>query len=200
MTVPDGTSGEDYARRLQAKQQVWWKQALNVQAPYQWNLRRQRLGRTLDVGCGIGRNLETLDPGSVGVDHNAHAVAVARERGVTALTVAEWDSSGLRAAEAFDGMLLAHVIEHLTGAEAVSLLRDYLPYVRPGGKVFFVCPQERGYASDPTHVRFTTGEDLAELAREVGLQPQPWFSFPFPRWTGKVFVYNEFCLLAAKPG
>jgi hypothetical protein len=55
----DDTSGEDSARRLQAKQQVWWKKALNVQAPYQWNLRRQHLGRTHDVGCGIGRR-ETL--------------------------------------------------------------------------------------------------------------------------------------------
>ena len=195
----DSTSGEEYARRLQAKQQVWWKKALNVQAPYQWNLRRQHLGRTLDVGCGIGRNLETLDPGSVGVDHNAHAVAVARERGVTALTVTEWEASELRKPESFDGMLLAHVIEHMSRQEAVALLRDYLPYLRPGGKVFFVCPQERGYASDPTHVRLTTGDDLADLAQEVGLQPQPWFSFPFPRWAGKAFIYNEFCLLAVKP-
>ena len=200
MTVPGDTSGEDYARRLQAKQQVWWKRALNVQAPYRWNLRRQRLGRTIDVGCGIGRNLETLDPGSVGVDHNAHAVAVARDRGVTALTVAEWEASELRVPDAFDGILLAHVIEHMTAADARALLRDYLPYLRPGGRVFFVCPQERGYASDSTHVVFTTGDDLAELARSVGLEPQPWFSFPFPRWTGRAFVYNEFCLVAVKPG
>ncbi len=199
MSVPGGTSGEDYARRLQRKQHVWWKSALNVQAPYRWNLRRQRLGRTIDVGCGIGRNLETLDPGSVGVDHNEHSVAVAREAGVSALTVAEWEQSALRVPESFDAILLAHVIEHLTEADAVALLRDYLPYLRPGGKVFFVCPQERGYASDATHVRFTTGDDLAGLSRQVGLQPQPWFSFPLPRWAGKPFVYNEFCLLALKP-
>jgi hypothetical protein len=55
----DDTAGEDYARRLQAKQQVWSEKALDVQAPYRWNLRRQQLGRTLDVGCGIGRR-ETL--------------------------------------------------------------------------------------------------------------------------------------------
>ncbi len=148
MEGPEDTSGEDYARRLQTKQQVWWKKALNVQAPYRWNLRRQRLGRTLDVGCGIGRNLETLDPGSVGVDHNEHSVAVAREAGVSALTVAEWEQSPLRVPESFDGILLAHVIEHMTEADGLALLRDYLPYLRPGGKVFFVCPQERGYASD----------------------------------------------------
>ena len=195
----DDTADADYARRLQATQQVWWKHALKVQAPYQWNLRRQRLGRALDVGCGIGRTLGALAPGSVGVDHNAHAVAVARERGVVALTVDEWRRSPLRVPASFDGMLLAHVVEHLPAAEAVNLLLDYLPYVRPGGRVFVVCPQERGYRSDPTHVRFTTGDDLADLAREVGLEPQPWFSFPFPRWAGELFVYNEFCLLATKP-
>ncbi len=199
MSVPDGTAGEDYARRLQSKQHVWWKRALNVQAPYRWNLRRQRLGRTLDIGCGIGRNLETLDPGSVGVDHNEHSVALAREAGVTALTVTEWEQSALRVPESFDAILLAHVIEHMSEADAVALLNDYLPCLRPGGKVFFICPQERGYASDPTHVRFTSGDDLAGLSRAVGLHPQPWFSFPLPRWAGKPFIYNEFCLLALKP-
>jgi SAM-dependent methyltransferase len=194
------TSGDDYARRLQTKQHVWWKRALNVQAPYQYNLRRQGLGRTLDVGCGIGRNLETLGGGSVGVDHNAASVALARERGVTALTVAEWETSQLRQPESFDGLLLAHVIEHMAAADGIAILESYLPYLRPGGKVFFICPQERGYASDPTHVRFTTGDDLAALARDVGLVPDPWFSFPFPRWAGKPFIYNEFCLLAHKPG
>ncbi len=193
------TSGEAYARRLQAKQQVWWKRALNVQAPYQWNLRRQRLGRTLDVGCGIGRNLETLGAGSVGVDHNAGSIAVARERGVTAFTVEEWGASDLRQPEAFDGMLLAHVIEHMDAATGLALVEEYLPYLRPGGKVFFVCPQERGYASDPSHVRWVTGEDLQQLARDAGLAPGEWFSFPFPRWAGKPFIYNEFCLLAVKP-
>jgi SAM-dependent methyltransferase len=193
------TSGEDYARRLQAKQEVRWKKLLNVQAPYQWNLRRQQLGRTLDVGCGIGRNLETLDPGSVGVDHNAAAVEVARGRGVTALTVTEWAASDLRQPEAFDGILVAHVIEHMDEQAGRDLMADYVPYLRPGGKVFFICPQERGYASDPTHVRWTTGDDLAQLSRDVGLVPEPWFSFPFPRWAGKPFIYNEFCLVATKP-
>lgn len=124
---------------------------------------------------------------------------VARGRGVTALTVAEWEASDLRQPAAFDGILLAHVIEHMDAAAGIALLEDYLPYLRPGGKVFFVCPQERGYASDSTHVRWTTGEDLQQLARDVGLVPGEWYSFPFPRWAGKPFIYNEFCLLAEKP-
>jgi len=200
---PDGevrdTESDAYARRLQAKQQVWWKRLLNVQAPYQWNLRRQHLGRTIDVGCGIGRNLKTLAPGSVGVDHNEASIRLARELGFAAFTVREWEASDLRRPEAFDGMLLAHVIEHMTADDARQLLAAYLPYLRPGGRVFLVCPQERGYASDPTHVRFTDGEALTELASAVGLEPRPWFSFPFPRWAGRAFIYNEFCLLATKP-
>jgi hypothetical protein len=62
-----------------------------------------------------------------------------------------------------------------------------------------ICPQERGYDSDPTHVTFTDGAALETLAREVGLRPGGWFSFPFPRWAGKAFTYNEFCLRSEKP-
>ena len=37
----------------------------------------RHLGRTLDVGCGIGRNLAALPPGSLGVDHNPTSIEVA---------------------------------------------------------------------------------------------------------------------------
>lgn len=196
--MPD-TTGDDYAARLETLGGARWKRVLNVQAPYRWNLRRQELGRTLDVGCGIGRNLQSLDPGSVGVDHNAASVASARTRGMTALTVAEWETSELNRPEAFDSLLLAHVVEHMDEAAAEDLLRMYLPNLRPGGTVFFICPQERGYATDETHVRFTTGDDLVRLAGSVGLVPARWRSFPFPRPTGRVFAYNEFTLRAVKP-
>ena len=193
------TRGEDYAKRLLDKETARWKQVLNVQAPYQWNLRRHQLGRTLDVGCGIGRNLETLGAGALGVDHNATSIKLARERGLNALTVEEWEKSELRVPESFDGMLLAHVIEHMPPELGEQVVRDYLPYVKPGGKVLFICPQERGYDSDPTHVRWTTGEDLMDLSVTLGLRPEKWRSFPFPRIAGKAFIYNEFNVVATKP-
>lgn len=194
-----GTAGDDYAERLLRKQRVWWKRALNVQAPYQWNIRRQRLGRTLDIGCGIGRNLANLPAGSVGVDHNARAIQVATASGVNAMTVDDFLASELAIPESFDGILVAHVIEHLSRDDARSLMTTYLPYLKPGGRTFLVCPQERGYASDATHVEFVDGHALQELAQDVGLVPETWFSFPFPRWAGKAFIYNEFCLAATKP-
>jgi len=193
------TEGREYAERLRAKQSVWWKRRLDVQRPYRHNLRRQQLGRTLDVGCGIGRQLGVLDPGSVGVDHNAHSVAVARQAGLPAYTVEEFLASVHARARAFDSMLLAHVVEHLPRDEALGVVRSYLPFVRPGGHVMFICPQEVGYRSDPTHVRFYDGAALVELAAELGLQPGQWWSFPFPRLLGKVFVYNEFNLVAQLP-
>ena len=58
-------------RRIASDLEQRWKRILDVQAPYRWNLRRL-LGtrRTLDVGCGIGRNLVNLPVGSVGVSRH----------------------------------------------------------------------------------------------------------------------------------
>ena len=120
-------------------------------------MRRQHLGRTLDVGCGIGRNLGVLAPGSVGVDHNSGSIALARAMGYDAYTVKDFLDGELAVPGGFDGLLLAHVIEHMDRAQALKLLGDYLPFVRPGGRVFLVCPQERGYASDSTHSFFARG-------------------------------------------
>jgi SAM-dependent methyltransferase len=190
------TRSPDYTARLRIRGGVVWKRILDVQRPYRWNLRRQNLGRTLDIGCGIGRNLTVLPAGSVGVDHNPTSVETARKRGLEAYTPEEFFA---RDWDPFDDMLLAHVIEHLTATDTRDLLRDYLPKLRVGGRVFMICPEERGYASDPTHVQWTTGDDLEHLARDVGLMPGAPKSFPFPRWAGRWFTYNEFTLLAQKP-
>lgn len=191
------TEEQWYAERLKRLQARPWKRLLRVQAPYQWNLRRQHLGRTIDVGCGVGRNLATLGPGSLGVDHNAAAVAEARAQGFDAMTVDEFLAAPPERAS-FDGLLFAHIIEHMTATQAEALIQEYLPYLRSGGKVFMICPQERGYASDPTHVQFADGEDLVRIARRVGLRAETPRSFPLPRSAGRYFIYNETTLLARK--
>ena len=53
---------------------VWWKKLLDVQAPYRWNLQRLKLGLTLEIGCGIGRNLMHLKGQGIGIDHNFQSV------------------------------------------------------------------------------------------------------------------------------
>lgn len=193
------TAGADYADRLRRLETARWKQLLDVQRPYRWNLQRLELGRVLDVGCGIGRNLVNLGPDSVGVDHNAESVATARSRGVTAYTTGEFWDTGIGAPGSFDSLLLAHVMEHVDADVAESIVREYLPCLRPGGKAVFITPQEVGFRSDPTHVRFVDLDRLRAHAQALGLVVDRAYSFPFPRPAGKVFRYNEFVLVASLP-
>jgi 2-polyprenyl-3-methyl-5-hydroxy-6-metoxy-1,4-benzoquinol methylase len=188
-----GTKDGAYTERLAQYQGARWKQVLDVQAPYRWKLRRMVGDRAvLDVGCGIGRNLANLGPGSVGVDHNAHSVAHCRSLGLTAYTPEEFHASPHAAPGSFDGLLAAHLVEHLDEAVALDVLRSYLPCLRPGAVVVVITPQERGYASDATHVRFCGFTEVADLCAELGVTVREQSSFPLPRVTGKAFLYNEF--------
>lgn len=193
------TSSDEYAARLLALQRVWWKRALHVQAPYRWNLRRLNLGRVLDIGCGVGRNLAALDGNGVGIDHNGACVRVVRSLGLIGYEPHDFHQSGHAVAGTYDSLLIAHVLEHLDRYEADELVDEYMPYLRSGGRVVMITPQERGYASDSSHVRFVDFEDLHRQARRSGLTVQRAYSFPFPRRFGKTFIYNEFCCVAVSP-
>jgi len=194
------THGEDYAKRLIRLQTARWKRWLDVQALHRWNLRRLDPGFTLDIGCGIGRNLLHLSGHSVGVDINEHCVRAARERGLTAFTPGEF----LRSADynrpgRFDALLLAHVAEHMTEDEVVALLREYETLLRNGGKLILIAPQEAGFKSDPTHVELMDFARLTRISDRLGFRLERAFSFPFPRWVGRLFTYNEFVVVSRKP-
>ncbi|MEV4945452.1 class I SAM-dependent methyltransferase [Streptomyces sp. NPDC053755] len=190
-----GTESSEYTQRLAHLEQSGLKRFLPTQAPYRWNLRRLKLGRVLDVGCGLGRNLLNCGPDSVGVDHNEHSVATCRERGLTAYTPDELAKAEDCGPGSFDSLLCAHVLEHMDEELAVTVLAQYLPLVKPGGNVVLITPQEAGYRTDATHVRFVGFEELRRHAEKAGLGVSRTYSFPFPRSVGKVFPYNEFVLV-----
>ena len=173
-------------------QRVWWKRVLPVQAPYRWNLRRLQPGFMLDIGCGIGRSLLHIDGNGVGVDHNAGSVACAQGRGLRAFTSTEFPRTEFARDGVFDSMLLSHVAEHMTRPELVELLMMYIPFVRIGGKVIVITPQEAGFDSDDSHIMFADWDAIGAAADEVGLVNLTSYSFPFPRVVGRVFLYNEF--------
>jgi SAM-dependent methyltransferase len=193
------TDGQRYADRLVSLQTAWWKRIVPVQAPYRWNLRRLRPGFTLEVGCGLGRNLAHLDGHGVGVDHNPELVAAARRRGLDAFTIDEFAKSEFARPDGFDSLLASHVVEHMTTAEATDVLAGYLPYVKPSGQVIVLTPQERGYTNDPSHVSFATYDEVRAMFASLGLDTVKQYSFPLPRAFGRVFVYNEFVSVAKKP-
>ncbi|MEV6208324.1 methyltransferase domain-containing protein [Kitasatospora sp. NPDC051914] len=201
-SVPAGgaTAEASYTERLVTLEQSGIKRLLPTQAPYRWNLRRLGLGRVLDVGCGVGRNLQNCGPDSVGVDHNETSVATARARGLKAYTADEFRADPeLSRPGAFDSMLVAHVLEHLDLETCKELMAGYLPSIRSGGKVVLITPQAAGYRSDPTHVRFVDFEGLRTLAGEFGLRIGRTYSFPLPEAAGKVFKYNEYVLVGLVP-
>src|ERR1039457_1857393 len=195
----EATAGRDYADRLVRLRSARWKQVIDVQAPYRWNIRRLQLGRTLDIGCGLGRNLNYLGGESVGVDHNADAVAVARSGGLTAYTPEEFHNSPDDATESYDSLLLAHVVEHMARDSAVHILRDYLAYLKPGGRLVLITPQAAGYRTDATHVRFVDFDGAQDLITASGCQVIRRYSFPFARIAGRLFPYNEFVTIGQQP-
>ncbi len=195
-TEADDQRDQQYADRLVALGDVWWKRLLGAQLPYRWNLRRLQPGFTLDIGCGTGRNLEHLAGHGVGVDPNAAGVSIARSKGWEAFSPAAFEGSQYARPETFDSLLFAHVLEHLAVEDAVDLVQRYLPYLRHPATIIMITPQESGYRSDDTHVEFLDFTALLELAEACNLSPTRQYSFPLPRPMGRLFRYNEFVVVA----
>lgn len=187
-----------YADRLVRLGKSPWKRVFDVQAPYRWNLKRLHLGRVLDIGCGIGRNLINLGSG-VGLDPNASAVEIASAQGLTAYTPEMFQTSPDCQRESYDTLLLAHVAEHIGVQETVALMAHYLDLLKPGGQVVMITPQEAGFRSDPTHIAFIDFERLREIQVTLGLVESRSYSFPLPRILGRLFRYNEFVSVSRKP-
>jgi SAM-dependent methyltransferase len=194
----DSTADAAYARRLVLLQEARWKRLLHVQAIYGWKLRQLRPGKTLEIGCGIGRNLLHLRGAGVGIDHNRFCVGYARQRGLAAFTPDQFRAA-YRDQATFSSLLLSHVVEHLTVAGAIDLVAAYLPYLAPGARLLVITPQERGQASDPTHITFVDRPTLERIADALGYRIAQHESFPLPRFCGRWFIYNELVTVLDRP-
>jgi SAM-dependent methyltransferase len=195
MPSPATDADREYTERLLRLQTAWWKRVLDVQAPYRWNLRRLKPGFTLEIGCGIGRNLIHLGGTGVGTDTNAQSISVCRARGLKAFTPEDFSRSEFAKPLTFDSILLSHVAEHMRLPELVALLREYSAYLKADGRLILITPQEVGYRSDATHVEFMDFGKLGSALDELGFARERAFSFPFPRWVGHLFIYNEFVVV-----
>ena len=192
------TQSEAYTNRLTALSGRFISRLVGGQ-PYRWKIRRIANGNVLEVGCGIGRNLNFLGSRAVGVDHNLMSIKVCRERGFTAYTPDEFLALPDTANRKFDTLLFSHVIEHLTFADARALLHTYVKHLSPGGKLIMICPQKRGFASDSTHVTYFDLDTLAQLAASIHCSELSRKSFPFPAVFGRWFTYNEWVHISISP-
>ena len=152
---------------------------------YRRHIRALAKGRTLDVGCGIGGNLQFLTATSVGVDHNPTSVQTARERGMTAFVPDELHERAAEFTGVFDTMLCAHVMEHMDHETGVSVLEQYMPYMKPNARIVVLTPQDPRCENDPTHVRYVDIAASKKLVEAVGLKVKQAHGFPLPPALGK---------------
>ncbi|MEI2655533.1 MAG: class I SAM-dependent methyltransferase [Microthrixaceae bacterium] len=161
MHRPD-TTDPAYAERLAASvaPRHGWRAVVDPQRPYRWNIRRLGLGRVLDIGCGVGRNLSHLDGNGVGVDHNADSVRIARARGLgrtrrTSSPARSDDRPG-----SFDSLLFAHVLEHMTPPEATGTgpVVPAVPAARRTGRGDLPARTRAGVGRHPRHLPRRRGD------------------------------------------
>jgi 2-polyprenyl-3-methyl-5-hydroxy-6-metoxy-1,4-benzoquinol methylase len=191
---PNKTNQPDYCERLLGSDKPW-KQILNVQYPYRRAIEAMNLGKTIDIGCGVGRILAWLDKDSIGLDHNPKSIEICLSKNLNAFTsekFSEITHSKKIDMKSFDNLLLAHVLEHLEDKEQIEIIESYLPFLKKNGGVFIITPQEAGHASDPTHVTFTDFKRVKEILGELNLEVTSQKTFPLPRVFGRYFKYNEF--------
>lgn len=187
-----------YSDWLLAQESLTFKRFLDVQAPYRWNMKRLRLGFTLDLGCGLGRNLAHLGGNGVGIDSDSQAISVATQRGFKAFSPADFLKSDYSKPSSYDSILCSHCLEHMTPTDAVHFLKQYVPFLKSQGQIVIITPQEKGFASDKDHKNFLDFSGIQKLLNllDVGVSVDRAYSFPFPRIVGRVFRHNEFVVVA----
>jgi SAM-dependent methyltransferase len=190
------TDKVDYTNRLINKRDFgikkYIRKYIDLQFPYRWNLKKLKPGLTLEIGCGIGRNLETLQELGVGLDHNQHSIEVAKANGLIAFTPGEFQHSSFNKPHTFDSLLLSHIAEHMRLDEVIRILHEYLSLLKPDGKIIIITPQEVGYRSDASHIEFMDFPKLREISSQINFRVTKEYSFPLPRFFGHLFIYNEF--------
>ncbi len=144
--------------------------------------------RVLDIGCGAGGLLQTLQrrgyTHAEGIDPDPAAAQAARQRGLTVHTGLAAETPTVLAGRQFDLIVLSHVAEHLRDFDAF----DHLPaLLAPGGTLYVEVPDPRHYRCgerpplyyvDSEHINHFSPHALARLFSRMGLQPRSFTETP----------------------
>ncbi|HEY9843365.1 MAG: class I SAM-dependent methyltransferase [Candidatus Sericytochromatia bacterium] len=177
-----------------------------MQARRQWHLRYARYfegapGDVLDIGCGSGIFLEIareLGLPACGVDPDPDMVDVCRELGLQALAgderlLEQWQL------ESLGGIHASHVIEHVDGSRAISLIENAFRTLRPGGRLVVRTPNWRnetvrheGFWLDITHIRPYPLPLLKQVFEDAG--------FTIDQMGYEEFGWSDTYIVGRKPG
>lgn len=153
-------------------------------------------GRLLEVGCGSGEMLKSMESHGwrvEGVDFDPVAVGNARDKG---LDVRLGGLAEQRYADdVFDAIAMSHVIEHVP--DPAGLLAECWRILKPGGQLVVVTPNtdslgHRLFKSDwrglepPRHLHLFNSRSLRQIAARAGFSD--FSTFTSPRDAGNLFL------------
>lgn len=134
----------------------------------------------LDVGCGRGEWLKILRNDGLagrGIDFNRTMVERCRSEGLAVEAGDALAYLDAAAAGTFGAITAFHVIEHLTSAQLLRLLRGSARALMPGGIVILETPNPENvvvgacnFYVDPTHNRPLPPELMAFLLEQTGFE------------------------------
>lgn len=194
----NNTKNDIYAQRLINIQNKKWKKKLTFLNPYKYHLNFICKGKVLEIGCGIGRVLNFMPSRIVGIDHNIKAIEVCKEMKFSAFTTEEFFKTNTGHNSKYDTLLFSHILEHMSFKEANKILKEYLPFLKIGGNIILITPQQKGFNSDHTHIHPMNIYNLKKLAKNNDIKETFTYSFPLPKLFGKYFIYNENVFIGKK--
>jgi SAM-dependent methyltransferase len=150
------------------------------------------IGKTLDIGCGIGDFLSYRDD-IVGVDINIKMVEWCRSQGqqVEKMKVDELPFKD----GSYDSIIMDNVLEHIKNPE--KILREAYRVLRSNGVFLLGVPGSYGYTKDSDHKVFYSEERLIQTLEINGFAKQEIFSMPFnlkllEKYLSQYCVYGVF--------
>jgi len=149
-------------------------------------LKSQSGGRLLEVGCGGGailNSLQKLGWATEGLDFDPNSIRNAQAKGLKV------HLGGLEQQEypdnTFDVIVMSHVIEHVP--DPLALLRECLRIVKLGGKVVTITPNANSWGhhlygvdwrglEPPRHLHIFTQKSLTKIALMAGFEKNKCWS------------------------
>ena len=163
----------------------------------------------IDIGCGKGYFLELLRENNlkgIGIDTDSELVEECRSKKLEAYVVEGNEYLLKQKNSSLDIVFLAHVIEHLTVPQKITILNLCYQKLKKDGKLIIETPNTTSvyvmnnlYYLDPTHERPLLPEGLKHLAQMTGFKViNSYLSEEIPSSETATIQYYNYSLILQK--